>query len=56
MRKTRENSNDVRQRVVELLKSGNGYKKIAKQLKMPTSTIRSIIKKLKTTGGVKNLL
>ena len=55
MRKTSEYSSDVRQKVVDLQKSGNGYKKIAKQLKMPITTIRSIIRKLKTTGDVKKL-
>lgn len=54
MGKTREYSNDVRQKVVELHKSGNGYKKIAQRLKMPISTIRAIIKKFKATGDVNN--
>uniref|UniRef100_A0A8K9UWL6 Reverse transcriptase domain-containing protein n=1 Tax=Oncorhynchus mykiss TaxID=8022 RepID=A0A8K9UWL6_ONCMY len=54
MGKTREYSNDVRPKVVELHKSGNGYKKIAQRLKMPISTIRAIIKKFKATGDVNN--
>ena len=53
MRKTRENSSDAQQVVVELHKSGNGYKKIAKQLKC--LFLLSIIKKFKTSKDVKNL-
>ena len=52
MGKTREYSNDVRQKVVETHKSGNGLKKIAQRLKMPISTIRAIMKKCKATGDV----
>ena len=33
-----------------------GYRKIAKQLKIPISTIRAIIKKFKATGKGQNLL
>src|SRR4029434_10669962 len=47
MGKTQEHSDDVRRKVVELYKSGNGYKKISKQLKIPISTIMAIIKKFK---------
>ena len=41
--------------VVDLHKSGNGYKTIAKKLNIPLTTIRAIIKKFKTTGTVVNL-
>src|SRR4029434_5051912 len=50
----KNNSDDVRQKVVELHKSRNGHKKISKQLKIPISTIMEIIKKFKATGDVKN--
>src|SRR4029434_10251169 len=54
MGKTQEHSDGVRRKVVELHKSGNGHKKISKQLKIPISTIIAIIKKFKATGDVKN--
>ena len=54
MGKTKEHSVEVRQKVVELQKSGKGYKKISKQLKIPISTIRAIVKKFKATGDVRN--
>ena len=49
MGKTQEHSDDVQRKVVELHKSGNGYKKISKQLKM-----LAIILNFKATGEVKN--
>src|SRR4029434_9809173 len=49
-----KNSVEVRQKDVELQKSGKGYKKISKQLKIPISTIRAIVKKFKATGDVRN--
>ena len=52
--KTKEHSVEVRQKVVELQKSGKGYKKISKQLKIPISTIMAIVKKFKATGDVRN--
>ena len=54
MGKTKEHSVEVRQKVVELHKSGNRYKKIFKLFKIPISTIMAIIKKFKATGEVKN--
>src|SRR4029434_2944205 len=54
MGKTKEHSVEVRQKVVELQKSRKGYKKISKQLKIPISTIRAIVKKFKVTGDVRN--
>lgn len=56
MGKTREYSNDVRQKVFERHKSGNGYNKMSQWLKMPISTIRSISKKFKATGDVNKRL
>src|SRR4029434_5921143 len=55
MGKTQEHSVYVQRKVVELHKSGNGYKKISKQLKIPISTIMAIIKKFKATGDVKKI-
>ena len=54
MGKTQDDSDDVRQKVVELHKSENGYKKISKLFKIPISTIMAIIQKFKATGEVKN--
>ncbi|XP_075714937.1 triacylglycerol hydrolase DDHD2 isoform X2 [Rhinoderma darwinii] len=46
--KTKQLSQDVRKRVVELHKAGEGYKKISKALSLHVSTVRSIITKWKT--------
>src|SRR4029434_3952621 len=54
MGKTQGHSDNVRRKVVELHKSGNGYKKTSKQLKMSISTIIAIIKKFNATGDVRN--
>ena len=54
MGKTQKHSEDVQRKVVELHKSGNGYKKISKLFKIPISTIMAIIKKFKATGDVRN--
>ena len=54
MGKTKEHTVQVRQMCVDLHKSGNGYKKIATRLHLPISTVRVIVKKLKTTGTVVN--
>src|SRR4029434_6922060 len=53
MGKAQGHSDNVRQKGVELHKSGNGYKKTSKQLKIPISTIMAIIKKFKATGDVR---
>lgn len=50
MGKSKQLSKDLREKVVQLHKSGSGYKKIAKQLIMPVSTVQTIIKKWKTRG------
>ncbi|ROI15204.1 hypothetical protein DPX16_9003 [Anabarilius grahami] len=55
MRKTKEYSSDVQQKIVELYKIENGYKKKANALKIPISTIRAIIKKFQSTKDVTNL-
>ena len=43
MGKTQGHSDNVRRKVVELHKSGNGYKKTSKQLKMLSYTVPSRI-------------
>lgn len=50
MGKSKHLSKDLREKEVQLHKSGSGYKKIAKQLIMPVSTVQTIIKKWKTRG------
>ena len=55
MRKTKEYSSDVQQKIVELHKIESGCKKIAKALKIPISTIRAIIKRFQSTKDVSNL-
>jgi len=55
MRKTKEYSSDVQQKIVELHRIESGYKKTAKALKIPISTIRTIIKKFQSTKDVTNL-
>jgi len=45
----------VQQKIVELHKIENGYKKKANALKIPISTIREIIKKFQSTKDVTNL-
>ena len=46
--KTKELSKEVRHKVVEKYRSGEGYKKISKSLIIPLSLVKSIIKKWKT--------
>ena len=46
--KTKEFSKEVRHKVVEKHRSGEGDKKISKSLIIPLSTVKSIIKKWKT--------
>lgn len=50
MGKAKQLPKDLREKVVQLHKSGSGYKKIAKQLIMPVSTVQTIIKKWKARG------
>ena len=45
--KTKELSKEVRHKMVEKHRSGEGYKKISKLLIIPLSTVKSIIKKWK---------
>ena len=53
MGKAKELSTDLREKVVELYKTGKGYKKISKELLMPVSTVQTVINKWKIRGSVK---
>ena len=53
--KTKELSKQVRDKVVEMYKSGLDYKKISETLNIPQNTIKSIIKKWKEYGTTTNL-
>ncbi len=55
MRKTKEYSSDVKNKIVEHHKIESGCKKRVKTLKIPISTIRVIIKRFQSTKDVKNL-
>ena len=52
MAKTKELSNDIRQKIIDGHKSGQEYQKIASQLNIAVSTVGSIVRKWKATGGV----
>ena len=47
---TKELSKDLRDKVVERHRSGDGYKNILKALNIPWSTVKTIIKKWKEYG------
>ena len=53
MGKSKELSTDLREKVVELYKTGKGYKKISKELLMPVSSVQTVIIKWKIRGCVK---
>ena len=53
--KTKELSKQVRDKVVEKYRSELGYKKTSETLRIPRSTIKSIIKKWKEYGTTTNL-
>jgi len=55
MSKTKEYSSDVQKKIFELHRIESGCKKIAKELKIPISTIRAKIKKFQSTKDVMNL-
>jgi len=55
MSKTKEYSSDVQQKIVDHHKIESGCKKTAKELKIPISNIRAIIKKFQSTTDVTNL-
>lgn len=52
MGKAKELSKDLREKVIELYKTGKGYKKISKQLRMPISSVQTLIKKWKMRDSV----
>ncbi len=49
MRKTKEFISDVQQKKIELHKLESGFKKWARAVKIPISTIRVIVKKFQST-------
>ncbi len=49
MRKTKEYISDVQQNIIELHKLESGFKRRARAVKIPISTIRAIIKKFQST-------
>ncbi len=55
MRKNKEYVSDVQQKIIELHKLESGFKKRARAVKIPISTIRAIIKKFQSTKDVTNL-
>ena len=55
MGKSKELSEDLRQKIIYCHKAGEGFRKISKHLSIPISTIVSIIKKYKTHGTVTTL-
>ncbi|CAJ0925118.1 unnamed protein product [Ranitomeya imitator] len=54
-KKTKELSEDFRNQIVRKHEQSQGYKSIAKDLNVPVSTVRSVIKKFKAHGTVANL-
>lgn len=54
-KKTKELSEDLRSKIVKKHGQSQGYKSISKDLNVPVSTVRSVIKKFKAHGTVANL-
>ncbi|KAI4872702.1 hypothetical protein NFI96_007522 [Prochilodus magdalenae] len=54
-KKTKELSEDLRSKIVRKRGQSQGYKSISKELNVPVSTMRSVIKKFKAHGTVANL-
>ncbi|CAJ0929007.1 unnamed protein product [Ranitomeya imitator] len=54
-KKTKELSEDWRNQIVRKHEQSQGYKSISKDLNVPVSTVRSVIKKCKAHGTVANL-
>ena len=52
MGKAKELSKDLWEKVVELYKTGKGYKKIPKELRMSINSVQTLIKKWKMRGSV----
>src|SRR4029434_5087862 len=53
--KTKEHSEQLREKVIEKYKSGEEYKKMSKALNIPWNSVKSIIKKWKEYGTCVNL-
>ena len=57
MAKTKELSRDMRDRIIERHKGGQGYRKISKEMNLELSTVGNIIREYKKYGdGTANLL
>ncbi|CAJ0943728.1 unnamed protein product [Ranitomeya imitator] len=54
-KKTKELSGDLRNQIVRKHEQSQGYKSISKDLNVPVSTVRNVIKKFKAHGTVANL-
>ncbi|CAJ0965061.1 unnamed protein product [Ranitomeya imitator] len=54
-KETKELSEDLRNQIVRKHEQSQGYKSISKDLNVPVSTVRSVIKKFKAHGTVANL-
>ena len=52
MGKAKELSKDLQEKVIELYKTGKGYKNISKELRMPRSCVQTLIKKWKFRSSV----
>src|SRR4029434_4185864 len=53
--KTKDHSKQLREKVIEKYRSGEGYKKMSKALNIPWNSVKSIIKKWKEFGTCVNL-
>ena len=54
-KKTRELSEEVRHKIVAKHGQSQGYKSISRELDVPVSTVRNVIRKFKAHGTVANL-
>ena len=54
-RKSRRELEDLRTKILETYQQSQGYKSISRDLDLPLSTVRNIIKKFATHGPVANL-
>jgi len=54
MPKTKEFSSDLRKRIVDAHKAGEGYTKLSQLFQVSRSGVRSIIKKFKESHTVQN--
>uniref|UniRef100_A0A803K611 Transposase Tc1-like domain-containing protein n=1 Tax=Xenopus tropicalis TaxID=8364 RepID=A0A803K611_XENTR len=54
-KRRRELSEDLRSKIVEKYQQSQGYKSISRDLDLPLSTVRNIIKKFATHGTVANI-